>query len=85
MLPQAAVKVTDAAQDLVLLWLWHRLVAATLIPPLFWELPCTSGAALKHIFWKERSKIIFINNQYMIAYEENPKESPKQRDPRYNK
>ena len=30
-----------------LLWLWCRLVAATLIRPLAWELPYASGVALK--------------------------------------
>ena len=39
--------------DLALLWLWHRLVAATLIQPLAWELPYTAGAALKR---KEKSQ-----------------------------
>ena len=32
-LPSAVVKITDAAQILRLLWLWHRLVAAALIQP----------------------------------------------------
>ena len=27
-------------KDLVLLWLWHRLVATALIRPLAWEPPC---------------------------------------------
>ena len=33
--------------DPVLLWLWCRLVATTLIRPLAWELPYASSAALK--------------------------------------
>ena len=33
--------------DLVLLWLWCRLVAAAPIRPLAWELPHAAGAALK--------------------------------------
>ena len=33
--------------DLVLLWLWCRLAAATLIQPLAWELPYVMGEALK--------------------------------------
>ena len=33
--------------DLVLLWLWRRLVAAALIRPLAWEPPYAVGAALK--------------------------------------
>ena len=34
------------SSDLALLWLWHRLAAATLIQPLAWELPFAAGAAL---------------------------------------
>ena len=33
--------------DPVLLWLWCRLMAAALIPPLAWELPYAVGVALK--------------------------------------
>ena len=33
--------------DLVLLWLWCRLAAATPIHPLAWEPPYAVGAALK--------------------------------------
>ena len=33
--------------DLVLLWLWHRLVAVALILPLAWELPYAEDVALK--------------------------------------
>ena len=32
--------------DLVLLWLWHRLVASAPIGPLAWEPPCAMDAAL---------------------------------------
>ena len=35
--------------DLVLLWLWCRSAAATLIRPLAWELPYVMGVAL-HIY-----------------------------------
>ena len=31
----------------ILLWLWCRLAAAAQIPPLAWELPYATGAALK--------------------------------------
>ena len=34
-------------EDLVLLWLWPRLAATALIPPLAWEPPYASGSALK--------------------------------------
>ena len=34
--------------DLVWLWLWRRLVAATPIQTLAWELPYAAGAALKN-------------------------------------
>ena len=33
--------------DPMWLWLWCRLAATALVPPLAWELPCTIGAALK--------------------------------------
>ena len=33
--------------DLTLLWLWHKLAAAALIPPLVWELPYAIPAAIK--------------------------------------
>ena len=33
--------------DLMLLWLWRRLAAVALIPPLAWEPPYAAGAALK--------------------------------------
>ena len=33
--------------DLGLLWLWCRPAAAALVPPLAWDLPCATGAALK--------------------------------------
>ena len=39
--------------DPTLLWLWHRLAAASLIQPLAWEPPYAAGVALK-------SKIIII-------------------------
>ena len=50
--------------DLALLWLWHRLAAATLIQPLAWELPYASGMALKS---KNSNKIIF----YMVNLHSN--------------
>ena len=40
--------------DLVLLWLWYRPEAAALIPPLAWEPPYASGAALKSKKKKKR-------------------------------
>ena len=33
--------------DLVLLWLWHSLVATAPIQPLAWEPPYAAGAALE--------------------------------------
>ena len=30
-----------------LLWLWYRLAAGALIPPLAWKLPYAAGTALK--------------------------------------
>ena len=35
------------SSDLVLLWLFCRMVALALIRPLVWEPPYTSGASLK--------------------------------------
>ena len=45
-LPQAAVQVVDAAQDLAMQWLQHR-PAGTPIRPLAWELPYATGVAVK--------------------------------------
>ena len=33
--------------DPILLWLWHKLVAPALIPPLAWEPPYAVGEALE--------------------------------------
>ena len=38
---------TQWVKDLAWLWLWRRPAAATLIPPLAWELPYAVGAARK--------------------------------------
>ena len=35
------------SSDPALLWLWRRLAATALIPPLAWEPPYVMGAALK--------------------------------------
>ena len=45
--------------DLVLLWLWCRPVAITLIRPLAWELAYAVGAALKR--WGEKENNIKKN------------------------
>ena len=42
--------------DLVLLWLWCRVVAAAPIPPLAWELPYGAGVALKSEKTKKQQK-----------------------------
>ena len=42
--------------DLVLLWLWRRLVATALIRPLAWEPPYALGTALKKKKKKKKSK-----------------------------
>ena len=42
--------------DPVLLWLWCRLMAAALIPPLAWELPYAVGVALKRPKKKKKLK-----------------------------
>ena len=41
--------------DLALLWLWCRLAAAALGPPLAWELPYAVGAALNRPKKKKKS------------------------------
>ena len=56
-----AGSISDLAQwvsDLALLWLWGRLTAVTLIPPLAWKLPYATGAVLKKK--KKSLKILFI-------------------------
>ena len=40
----------------MLLWLWHRLVAAALIQPLAWEPPYATCAALKRKKRKENKE-----------------------------
>ena len=44
--------------DLVLLWLWRRLVATALIRPLAWEPPRATGVALKDKKTKTENKYI---------------------------
>ena len=44
-------------KDPALLWLWCRPAAAALVRPLAWELPYTSGVALK----KKSKKKSFFN------------------------
>ena len=41
--------------DLVLLWLWHRLVTTALILPLAWESPYATGVALKRQTNKQKN------------------------------
>ena len=40
----------------VLLWLWHRPAAASLIQPLDWELPYAAGMALKRQKRKKKKR-----------------------------
>ena len=40
----------------MLLWLWHRLAAASPIQPLAWELPYATGAAVKGKGEKKRKE-----------------------------
>jgi len=42
--------------DLALLWLWCRSAATAPIPPLAWELPYATGAALKKTERKRRKE-----------------------------
>ena len=48
--------------DLVLLWLWHRLAAATPIRPLAWEPPYAMGSALKRQKTKQQQQQIFMSS-----------------------
>ena len=47
---------TQWVKDPALLWLWCRLAAVALIPPLAWEPPYASSAALKIKRRKKRQK-----------------------------
>ena len=40
---------TQWVKDPALLWLWYRLAAIALIPPLAWQLPYAAGVALKKL------------------------------------
>ena len=40
---------TQWVKDPALLWLWCRLAAIALIPPLAWQLPYAAGVALKKL------------------------------------
>ena len=54
------------SSDLVLLWLWCRLIAVALIRPLAWETPYAVGAALKAKKKKsslKTKKIIFVTSK----------------------
>ena len=42
--------------DPELLWLWHRLAATALIPPLAWEPPYAEGAALEKAKRQKKKK-----------------------------
>ena len=50
------------SSDLVLLWLWHRLVATAPIQPLAWEAPYVVGVVLKS---KQQKKCVCI---YIYIY-----------------
>ena len=51
------------SSDLVLLWLWHRPVAAAPIRPLAWQPPYAVGAALKDKRQKEKKKRLLGKDQ----------------------
>ena len=59
------------SSDPMLLWLWCRLAAAAPISPLAWELPHTSGAALKRSKKKKKKTGRFggcLCLQYNLIY-----------------
>ena len=49
-------------KDPTLLWLWCRLAAVALTPPLAWEFPHAMGVALKS---KKKNIYIYINIKYI--------------------
>ena len=49
--------------DSLLLWLWYRLAAASLIGPLAWELPYVAGAALE----RKKEKNVCHLNHFMCS------------------
>ena len=61
------VRSLASSKDLALLWLWCRLAVAAPIPPLAWELPYASGAALRR--WKEgrKEKNVVLRREREIA------------------
>ena len=50
--------------DLMLLWLWYRLVSTALIRPLAWEPTYAMGAALEKDKKKKKSPHTYWNFQY---------------------
>ena len=53
--------------DPALLWLWCRLAATALIPPLAWELPYATGAAFKEE--EEREEEAAAEEKYFLKNE----------------
>ena len=54
----------QGVRDPVLLWLWCRLAAVALIPPLAWELPYAAGEALKE---KKKKKKVSVKEIFKIG------------------
>ena len=54
-LPRAVGVGRRHGSDPALLWLWHRLVATSLIRPLAWEPPYAAGAAKRQRKKKKKS------------------------------
>ena len=71
--------------DPELLWLWHRLAAATLIQTLVWELPYGAGAALRkakkkkkkvgpkaHTNWEANCEMLITEHNWNVRLEKIP-------------
>ena len=54
--------------DLVLLWLWCRLVAAAPLRCLAWELPYAVGAGLKIKVKLKKKKRVYRNQKEELIY-----------------
>ena len=48
------------SSDPALLWLWYRLAAAALVPPLVQELPYAEGATLKRKRKKKKKVLVCL-------------------------
>ena len=57
----------QGVKDLVLLWVWNRLLAAAPVQPLAWELPHATGTVLKRERERERKRDIYVIYHFWIC------------------